>query len=560
MQTQKGCGVGLRPQHYPTILETWPKVDWFEAVSENYMDTGGRPLHTLERIRARYPIALHGTALSIGSADAVNKKYLKSLKTLADRIDPFIVSDHLCWSGFGSQALHDLLPLPYTEEALDPIVDHVLEVQDFLKRKFYLENISTYVTYTDSTMTEWEFLSEVSRRSGCGLLLDINNVYVNSINHGFDPMDYLRGISGERVGQIHLAGHTDMGDFLFDTHSAPVLEKVWELYEKALERWGAVSTLIEWDEHIPAFDRLFSEAQRAKTIYSRYEHTGRASGGLRPAGMARHSGASSRVLKETQESMKAYIQALGTSEQVSGGRHWTARQGADLKKRLEVYRIGFVARIQEALAEVYEAVRAVLGDTRFYTLARQCAQKSVPAEYNLNAAGQHLARFIDSSTDLKEFPFLSDLARLEWGIWEAFHAYDEAPLTPQALQAMGGDLTQAQLIFQPSVRLIDSEWPVLDIWDQRRRSPDSVAVKEGQAQSVLISRQNDEVQCQPLDSAERMLLSSLLEGFSLDRACERLAESVDAQDLPIGQWFAGWMQRGLIRDIKFSSNASNMAE
>ena len=175
--------MGLRSQHYPAITESWPEVDWFEAISENYMDTGGRPLHILEKIRQRYPVALHGTALSIGSVDPLNKKYLTRLKDLAVRIDPFIISDHLCWAGTEGEQLHDLLPLPFTEEALDHVVSRVAQVQEFLGRRILLENVSTYVTFRHSTMAEWEFLSEVSRRSGCGILLDINNIYVNSVNH-----------------------------------------------------------------------------------------------------------------------------------------------------------------------------------------------------------------------------------------------------------------------------------------------------------------------------------------------------------------------------------------
>ena len=231
--TALGCGVGLRSQHYPVITEKWPKVDWFEAISENYMDTGGRPLQILEQVRHHYPIALHGTALSIGSVDPINQKYLERLKKLVDRIDPFIVSDHLCWSSVEGEVLHDLLPLPFTEEAIQHIVQRVSQVQELLGRRILLENVSTYVTYTHSAMPEWEFLTEVARRSGCGILLDVNNLYVNATNHKFDPREYLKNISKESVGQIHLAGHTDMGSFLFDTHSAPIIDRVWELYREA---------------------------------------------------------------------------------------------------------------------------------------------------------------------------------------------------------------------------------------------------------------------------------------------------------------------------------------
>ena len=261
-----GCGVGLRTEHYDDITRDWPAMDWFEAISENFMDSGGRPLQVLEAIRRRYPVALHGVSLSIGSADPLNRDYVARLKALADRIEPAIVSDHLCWTGVDGENLHDLLPLPFTDEAIRHIVERVTQVQDLLGRRLLLENVSTYVTYRHSTMPEWEFLVAIARRSGCGILLDLNNLYVNAFNHQFDPSAYLAHIPGELVGQFHLAGHTDRGGFLFDTHSRPVIDEVWDLYRQALRRWGPVTTLIEWDEDIPAFPRLAEEAATARAI------------------------------------------------------------------------------------------------------------------------------------------------------------------------------------------------------------------------------------------------------------------------------------------------------
>lgn len=261
-----GCGVGLRTEHFESITTEWPQVDWFEAISENFMDSGGRPLHILERVRQRYPVALHGVSLSIGSTDPLNPQYLERLKALADRIEPAIVSDHLCWTGVDGQNLHDLLPLPLTQEAVDHVVARVQHVQAFLGRRILLENVSTYVTYRHSTMPEWEFLTMIARRSGCGILLDLNNVYVNAFNHQFDPEEYLRHVPGELVGQFHLAGHTDCGSYLFDTHSAQVSDPVWALYRQALQRWGPVTTLIEWDADIPPFPRLAEEADKARAI------------------------------------------------------------------------------------------------------------------------------------------------------------------------------------------------------------------------------------------------------------------------------------------------------
>ena len=265
--TALGCGVGLRTEHYDVITTEWPRMDWFEAISENFMDSGGRPLQILEAVRRRYPVALHGVSLSIGSTDPLDAAYLKRLKALADRIDPAIVSDHLCWTGVDGEQLHDLLPLPFTEEAIRHIAQRVDQVQTVLGRRILLENVSTYVTARHSTMPEWEFLRAVAERSGCGILLDLNNAYVNAQNHGFDPREFLRQIPGEMIGQFHLAGHTDMGAYLFDTHSRPVIDEVWALYRDALAQWGPITTLIEWDEEIPPFPRLAEEAETARAIY-----------------------------------------------------------------------------------------------------------------------------------------------------------------------------------------------------------------------------------------------------------------------------------------------------
>lgn len=267
---QLGCGVGLRTKHYDFILDSWPRMDWFEGITENFMDSGGQPLRILEKIRQHYPVALHGVALSIGSVDPLNPEYLKRLKTLVDRIQPEIVSDHLCWSSTQGENLHDLLPLPFTEESLQHIVLRVRQIQEFLGRPILLENVSTYISYKHSTMPEWEFLAAIAKRSGCGILLDLNNVYVNAVNHDFDPFHYIKQIPAEFVGQFHLAGHTNMGKFLFDTHSKPIIETVWGLYREALKLFGPVSTLIEWDEDIPDFSRLAEECDHARAIYQEF--------------------------------------------------------------------------------------------------------------------------------------------------------------------------------------------------------------------------------------------------------------------------------------------------
>lgn len=262
-----GHGVGLRREHFERILSAPTRVDWFEAISENFMVAGGRALDVLTRVREQYPIVLHGVSLSIGSTDPLDRRYLDELAALARRFEPEWVSDHLCWTGVGGHNAHDLLPLPYTEEALDHVAVRVAQVQEHLGRRIALENASSYVSYRHSSMPEWEFLAAIARRSGCGILLDINNIYVSARNHGFDARQYLAGIPVDAVWQFHLAGHSNKGKFLLDTHDHPVIEPVWQLYREAVERFGEISTLIEWDDHIPPFERLEAESERAREIF-----------------------------------------------------------------------------------------------------------------------------------------------------------------------------------------------------------------------------------------------------------------------------------------------------
>jgi uncharacterized protein len=259
-----GLGVGLRTTHFPHILEHWPAVDWFEIISENFMDSRGRPRYVLERVAERYPIVMHGVSLSLGSTDPLDFDYLARLRSLARDVKAAWVSDHVCWTGVTGQNAHDLLPLPFTEEALQHVVERVRVVQDFLERPLVLENPSSYVEFRSSTMSEADFIRRILEATGAGLLLDVNNVYVTSVNHDADPVEYIRSMPHERIVQIHLAGHTDCETHLIDTHDQPVPEPVWELFRLAHELTGGVSTMLEWDADIPPFPVVHSEVLKAR--------------------------------------------------------------------------------------------------------------------------------------------------------------------------------------------------------------------------------------------------------------------------------------------------------
>jgi uncharacterized protein (UPF0276 family) len=261
-----GFGIGLRSVHFDYILENNPAIDWFEVLSENYLDTGGRPLHVLDQVSERYPVVLHGVSLSIGSTDPVNFDYLGKLKALAKRTKAHWISDHLCWTGVTGLNTHDLLPMPYTDRALRHTIERVKIVQDFLERPIVLENASTYLEFAASTWPESEFLAALAERAECGILLDVNNVYVSSFNHGFDPQEYIDRIPRDRVVQMHLAGHTNKGTHILDTHNDYVIDTVWKLYRYAHRRLGGTATLLEWDANIPEFDVVHGEALKARKL------------------------------------------------------------------------------------------------------------------------------------------------------------------------------------------------------------------------------------------------------------------------------------------------------
>lgn len=266
-----GFGLGLRSVHFEYILNNWPQVDWFEIISENFLDSRGWPRYVLDRIAERYPVVMHGVSMSIGSSDPLDREYLSKLKKLAGEIGAVWVSDHLCWTGTVGRNTHDLLPVPLNEGTLKHVVERIRIVQDILERPLVLENPSSYLRFAADTLSEWEFLSAMAREADCGLLLDVNNVYVSGVNHGFDPVEYIDAVPAERIVQFHLAGHTHCGTHIIDTHDQAVLDSVWRLYRHAYLRAGGASTLLEWDSNIPEFPDLHAELLKARDYLAEQE-------------------------------------------------------------------------------------------------------------------------------------------------------------------------------------------------------------------------------------------------------------------------------------------------
>ena len=352
-----GFGIGLRPKHYREFLEASPTVDWVEAISENFMGVGGRPLAVLEKVRRERPVVLHGVSLGIGSAGPLDPRYLDDWKALIARIEPAIVSDHLCWGRAHGRYSHDLLPVPFTEEVVRHVVDRVSRVQDFLGRRIALENASSYLTFKQSELTEWEFLAQVAQRADCDILLDVNNIFVSSRNHGFDPDAYLAGVPIDRVVQIHLAGHQRRPELIIDTHDGPVSDEVWALYARALGRFGKVPTLIEWDDAVPPLETLLAEAEKARAIT--------------PVSLALRSGERAGVRGNEQPSLavaqEILFSAICDPEPVSAVAESLIADHPPLsaKARLEVYAEMYWLRMRDVLRDAFPAVRATLGDELF---------------------------------------------------------------------------------------------------------------------------------------------------------------------------------------------------
>lgn len=269
--TLTGSGLGLRPEHYQDFVRAQQRVDWLEILTDNYLVPGGKPLHFLEKIRRDYPIAMHGVAMNLGSTDPLDRHYLDAVRRLAEQFEATVVSDHLCWTGVQGQYLHDLLPLPYTDEAVSHVAQRIRQAQDILGRRIAIENLSAYLE-ADAPMMEWDFLTAIAEEADCDLLVDINNIYVSSRNQGFEPIDYLNGLPVARIRQLHLAGHTDHGVICIDTHDQPVCDAVWDLYAQACALFGSVPTMIERDDHIPPLAELLDELERARAINAEVRH------------------------------------------------------------------------------------------------------------------------------------------------------------------------------------------------------------------------------------------------------------------------------------------------
>lgn len=538
-----GFGLGLRPKHYPYIFEHSPAVDWFEAISENFMDTDGRAKRNLARIKERYPVVLHGVALSIGAVDPLNAEYLTKLKALIDWVQPAWVSDHLCWTGIAHTNTHDLLPMPYTEEALAHVVQRIKQVQDFLGRRIALENPSTYLEFSHSSMPEAEFIARMAQEADCNLLLDINNVYVSCFNHRWDANAYLAALPMDRVVQIHLSGHSNRGTHIIDTHDDHVIDPVWALYRSCIERAGRTpSTMVEWDDHIPDFPVLMAELEKAKDAARQATLTPSArEQPSSPASTPRAPAIASTALALSQSQLQTAI--LSSGSQDSPPEVWIrAKSDFPADQQLQIYINGYRARLFDVASEDYPVLRAYLGDAKFSALMREFVNATQSDHFNIGRYAIKLQEFL-----LRTAPkdvFAHELCALE----TALSQLQDAEETPALTQASLSSLTPERLMTlrlhpRKALQLMAFAFPT-NAYFRAVKEEESPKKPRRQTSFVAVFRHEDVMWRMDLDAAEHRLLTTLFSGTPVGEA---LAASTDIAPDALFSYFSRWIRNGLLR-------------
>jgi uncharacterized protein (UPF0276 family) len=547
-----GFGLGLRTPHYPDFQRQRQPLDWLEIITDNFLVDGGRPLKMLDAIRRDYPVAMHGVAMSLGSAQGLDRDYLHKVKQLAQRVQPLWVSDHLCWSGAGETVLHDLNPLPYTDEAARRLIDQIAQAQDVLQRRLVEENVSSYVSFAHSAATEWEFLSHVANQADCLLLVDVNNIYVSAVNHGFDPLHYLHALPQHRVQQIHLAGHSRNATHIIDTHDHPVCQEVWDLYAAACQRFGAVATMIERDDLIPPLPELLAELDQARAISK--THVGVDS----PAVMAQHIQPSRLTAVSTPgpglHSLQnawtdAVLQADVPAEVTQS--LCLAESGSDTAhERWGIYHRAYRLRLCEVLRESFAKTCAYMGSDLFDAHATDFVLQQPPTERNLGRYGAALPAFLQQT--YPDNPELPALAQLDWDLRSRFDTADAPASTIQALAPQSdGEIPCLSMAspLHPSVVLRDSRTPAHTIW---RAIDDDVDVPEEQfledGGGLVVWRWDMQPHFMRVDAAQYAFLKALAGGDAIGVVSQRFAETnVLTSPEVLGAWLQSWLSQGLLR-------------
>ena len=537
-----GFGLGLRTPHYADFLAAKQPLDWLEIITDNFLVQGGKPLVMLDRIRRDYPMAMHGVAMSIGAPGGVDIDYLQQVKTLAQRIEPLWVSDHLCWVGPGPEQLHDLYPLPYTDEAARHVVTQIRRAQDVLGRRLVLENVSSYIDYQQSTASEWQFLAHIANEADCLLLVDVNNIHVSSVNHGFDPLDYLRALPAHRVQQIHLAGHSDNGSHLVDTHDHPVAPPVWDLYAHACRMFGPVATMIERDDHIPPLAELLAEMDVARGV-AQSNPVNAAREAHKTDGMPRNPTAP--ALAEVQRQLAHHM--LDRQPDLALALIKSS-PGFDSAQRLGIYHHAYRARLSEVLADTFAKTNLFMGSEVFGEHAAAFAVAHPPLTRSLSRYGAefpaHLASLYPGNPELHE------LAQLDWDLRTCFDGPDVPALDADGAQADPGNtwlLRERPL--HPSLRLREATTNVVQLWnaiDADQPVPEAELLE--QPCCLMVWRKALQPHFQTLSQGQAQFANHLLLGSSIQQTCDELAGSTALQDpAQLGVWLRDWLSNGVLR-------------
>lgn len=542
-----GYGLGLRAKHYPFIFENKPQIDWFEIISENFMDTDGKPKRNLARIKEMYPIVMHGVSMSIGTVDPLNSEYMRKLKALIKWVKPAWISDHLCWTGVAHKNSHDLLPVPYTEESLKHVVARIKEVQDFLEMPIALENPSTYLEFSHSSMTEADFISRLLKESGCNLLLDVNNVYVTCFNHRIDPKEYIDSLPLNKIIQVHLSGHNNMGTHIIDTHDNYVTEEVWGLYKYLVIAANRIpNTMIEWDDHIPEFPVLLSEIEKAKSVIDR------SSSPSLPRFLrkqAREAQSQTEKLEISQIKMQSAI--LQGQDSTSAPESWIRDcEVFPAKERLNVYINAYRFRLYEVVAGDYPALKAYLTPTIFHELVWSFVNSVESTHFNVGRLAQKLPSFIKNTlTD----DFAHELCILETAISQLSDPEETVPLEVKHLEGLTPeDLLKSNLYPRAALELFAFNHTVNNYYyDVMEENPPRKI--EHRSTFVVVFRHEDVVWRMDLNEQEYKILQKLFQGYTVDEALNELQE-VSLEN--ISEWFARWIRNGM---LAFKGSAQRVA-
>ncbi len=598
-----GFGLGLRTEHYADFLAGPQPLDWLEIITDNFLVEGGKPLVMLDTLRRDYPMAMHGVAMSLGAPGGVDMGYLKRVKALAARIEPLWVSDHLCWTGAGPKQLHDLYPLPYTDEAARHVIIQIRRAQDVLGRRLVLENVSSYIAFKSSAVAEWQFLSHIAQAADCLLLVDVNNIYVSSVNHGFDPLDYLRGLPAQRVQQIHLAGHSDNGTHIVDTHDHPVASPVWALYGQACALWGTVPAMIERDAHIPPLAELLDEMALARRIATQpgafdfasagagahaHAHASlgmtaqpRPAQGLKPAtpaiadtlsaaatatsgpnGLVPLQQALTRfVLSEPPSTEALTAKAFTAVGEVSAAQAdgWPERmalspllsEDTDWSRhdRLGVYHHAYRARLAEVLGEGLAKTQLYMGSDVFETHARAYAVAHPPTQRGLNRYGAGFPDFLGKVYPAN--PELLELAQLDWDLRACFDGPDSPALDAATAAANASmDWLSHPNPLHPSVRVRPIATNVVQLW---KAMDDDADVPPPQALDapawLVVWRKGLQPHFQTVDAEQAQALCQLGGGVSIQGVAQGLLQGqangqTQADPQRLATWLQAWLHNG----------------